>query len=224
MPPTTRGVKRDRLTYVFVNYSIMYGFKTQDISRLPGIAESELSVNLGHLAADLLNIFGESIRIFGANSPKPPRVKKKLQGTIKSVSTFCGYDYLEEAAEALWFPTSYGLTPRLTGPNSPRSKITAFVQIQRTYNETQIAEGFYGFQMNKQDFITYSQDLKLFSSQELTESEREKIFFGASAPKPGKASKTIIANGRKAVFTTFYDDSRQSELTNAGWKCSSETI
>lgn len=221
MPPNTRGKLRDRPIYVFVNTWVVYGFKSKNLTGVPGISEANLVTQLGQITQEVLDFYGEPIRIFGANAPKPPRVTRNLEGR-KTFSTYCSHDYVDDAQAAGWRLLKPGTYPTMNSVDSPRSTLTAFVKLDRIYSEDsgQTAEGYYGFNLNKQDFAQYRQALNLLGIEQLNEVDRQKIFTGARSPKPGKAS---ILTGR-SNFSTFYDPSQIAALTTAGWKCTPEVI
>lgn len=210
MPAYTRGRKRDQLRYVKVNPVLWYGFKTVDLSAIAGVSAADLTA-LGHTA----NPTGTgALLCIGANAPKPPRVTKKIAGASStsqgSTSTFCAYDRLPQAAAAGW---SVGKSGREVGLRTSGRSVTALVEI---------APGgvMYAFSMNAGDFASYGAELGLKSASSITtEAEINRVVFGSSLPRPGRASKELTTG----TITSFYDPSKKADLQqpSAGWRIQS---
>lgn len=215
MPSSTRGRKREELTYVAASEFVMYGFKTFEIDSVPGITNADLTA-LGHVAAAGMTVDSTKVYVLRANAPKPPRVSKKTSTTTSgtgtggtgtsplTVSTFCAYDKLSDAYAAKWTLAKRGRGITFRGENSPTRQRTVAVPI---------GGGFYCFSCDRATFTTYGAALGLKGT--LTATEAKKAFMGASAPKPGTAG-TKTANGS---VSSFYDPSKQGDLAgaDAGW-------
>lgn len=215
MASSARGRKREELTYVAASEFVMYGFKTFDISGVPGITAGDLTA-LGHVKAEGMTPDATKVYVLRANAPKPPRVTKKAQAgatgtgtggtgtTPLTVSTFCAYNKLSDAYAAKWSLAKQGRGITFRGENSPTRQRTVAVPI---------GGGFYCFSCDRSTFTTYGAALGLKGT--LTQAEAKKAFMGASAPKPGQAA-TKTANGS---VSTFYDPGKQGDLAgaDAGW-------
>lgn len=227
MPPGTRGRAKDRICYVATTFSagaprIMYGFKTVDLADAVGVTETDLTTQLGHLYGTngSFSFPAGSIPVFAANAPKPPRVSKPTTlgqegstATTRSVSTFCAADKIILARNGGWSLVKQGRGVTVRSANSPGSQMTVWVEMP--------GGGRYAYRMNKSDYQANFEILGLKAAGDgenaLTDERRATLFFGASAPKPGKASKLVISNERPATFSTFYAESKASELLNDGW-------
>lgn len=239
MPPSTRGRSRDQVCYVPVTMvgatpKLLYGFKTKDIAALSGVSSADLTTQLGHIYGTngVFTFPAGTIPIFGANAPKPPRVTKALSGTTatptptegepapapapatgKSISTFCGVDKVVSARNGGWNLSGQGRGITVRGKNTSLSQCTVLIEIP--------GNGIYAYRLNKTDFDTYQTALGLRTLGDgetgLNETERASIYFGASAPKPGKASIKTVVNGRTSTFSTFYPPAQANALASAGW-------
>lgn len=214
MPSYTRAKKRDVLTYVKANTSLLYGFKTKDLSAIAGVSSSELSSQLGHVLATGTLPAGALLCI-GANNPKPPRVTKRIanaaanaQGTI---STFCAYDKLATAYAGGWNLAKQG---RLVPLRTDGKSITAVVELSTN-------GPLYAYSLNKADFDAYGAQLGLKSADSInSQAELNRLVVGTSLPRPGRASKTVGAG----TFSTFYDPSKLTDLqsSTSGWRIISQ--
>lgn len=206
MPTFTRGIKRDQTKYVLVNPSLYYGFRTKDLSAVPGVTAGDLTA-LGHVDAPA----GGLASCFGANAPKPPRVSKALASTgpeqQASISSFCAYDQLAAALGAGWNLAKDG---RAVGLRNTARTVTAVIAIDT-------AGPYYCFPMNAADFASYATELGLLSSSSMTTAvEQELLVRGASYPKPGRAMKELESG---ATVNSFYSPEKLADLQNptSGW-------
>ncbi|MGL4498577.1 MAG: hypothetical protein ACRC78_12670 [Planktothrix sp.] len=218
MASAARGRKREELTYVAASASVMYGFKTFDISAVAGITAGDLTA-LGHVKAAGMTNDAAKVYVLRANAPKPPRVSKKTTagtaGTTSggagtsplTVSTFCAFNKLNDAFAAKWTLAKRGRGVTFRGENSPTRQRTVAIPI---------GGGFYCFSCDRSTFTTYGAALGLKGT--LTEAEAAKAFMGASAPKPGNAG-TKTANGS---VSSFYDPTKKGDLIGSelGWSLS----
>jgi hypothetical protein len=79
MPLSTRGRTRNIKKAVRINASLHYGFKTADLSALPGVtAEDVLALGQRDLTSGL------GLVVFSPNAPKPARFKKRLTGGVQA--------------------------------------------------------------------------------------------------------------------------------------------
>jgi hypothetical protein len=215
MASSARGRKREELTYVAASEFVMYGFKTFDISGVPGITASDLTA-LGHVKAAGMTPDATKVYVLRANAPKPPRVTKKATSggvgtgtggagaTPLTVSTFCSYNALSAAYAAKWTLAKQGRGITFRGEGSPTRQRTVAVPI---------GGGFYCFSCDRSTFSTYGTALGLKGA--LTDAEAKKAFMGASAPKPGTAGTKTTAGS----VSSFYDPSKKGDLAgaDAGW-------
>ena len=221
MAPYTRGKKRDKLTYVSVYQGLLYGFKTKDFSALAGISESDLSTKLGHLLGAFVVPPG-SIRVLGANLPKPARVTKKIVnaavGSQQSVSTFCGYQNLATAMADGWNVTTQRKGVSLRPETSTKNSLTAIAQL---------SDGsLYCYAMNKVDFQSYGATLGLQSATNLgsiSDLERAKLVAGSTIPKPGKAV-IEVAGGAGGTFQSYYSTASKDGATTGGFSILTDEV
>lgn len=215
MPASTRGRKREELVYVAASEFVMYGFKTFDMSNLPGIDSGDL-VAMGHIKAAGLTPDTTKVYVLRANAPKPPRVSKKTNttttgtgtgatGTVPlTVSTFCAYDKVADAMAKKWTLAKRGRGITFRTEGSATRQRTAAIPI---------GNGFYCFSCDRGTFSNYGATLGLKGT--LNEAEAKKAFMGASAPKPGTA-KAVVAG---SSVTSMYDPAKKGDLASSetGW-------
>lgn len=215
MPASTRGRKREELVYVAASELVMYGFKTFDISSVPGITAANIGA-LGHVKAEGMTADATKVYVLRANAPKPPRVSKKTSttttgtgtgttGTVPlTVSTFCGYNKIADAMAAKWTLAKKGRGITFRGEGSATRQRTVAIPI---------GNGFYCFSCDRGTFSNYGATLGLKGT--LTEAEAKKAFMGASAPKPGTA-KAVVAG---SSVTSMYDPAKKGDLaaSETGW-------
>lgn len=213
----TRGKKRNILTYVEVYTNLLYGFKTKDLSALAGVSEGDLTTQLGHLVGAFTAPSG-SIKILGANAPKPARVKKNLAnagaGAQQSVSTFCATAKYSAAMAAGWDVIKQRRGVTIRPETSTKNSVTAIATLSDT--------SCYCFPMNKADFSTYKAALGLQSIGDfgsVTETEIAKFVSGSSIPRPGKASIEVSGGG---TFSSFYSTANKDDLATAGFNILSD--
>jgi hypothetical protein len=185
MSAYTRGKTRDKLTFVKVSKTkeLFYGFKTKDLTSLSGISAGDLTA-LGHKEAGALTV--GAITIIGANSPKPPRVKKVINKKPNaaqqgSVSSFCGIDSLGTAATEGWQVVDGGRGVKIT--NNSRTK-TVGAKIE--------GGGLYLFPMNANDATTFAAELGLVLPDNISDSERAEAFSGTTYPRPAVLGKATV--------------------------------
>ena len=211
MPSYTRGRLRDQMTYVAVNATLRYGFRTKDLAQVTGVAASDLTA-LGHVAIGAVG--GAAVLCFGANSPKPPRATKRLTRSVSnvqgSVSTFCAFNQVSAAIAAGWSVRS----GRSVGLRSTGRTTTAVVSLGA-------GQAMYAFPMNTEDFNSYGTDLGLQSGASITSAELNRLVTGSSQPRPGRATR-ILANG--VTFTSFYAPEQKEELQQNGWRINTDAI
>lgn len=195
MPSYTRGQRRDKFVFVKVSTSsnLYYGFKTKDFGAIAGVSAADITA-LGHLEASALP--ASRITIVGANSPKPPRVKKITNNAPSatqqgSVSTYCAISSLATATAAGWQMVDGGRGVKVT--NNTRT-VTVGAKIE--------GGGYYLFPMNASDVTTYAAALGLETAPNISATERAQAFSGSSYPKPDIVSITT-ANGNFSSFCSF---------------------
>jgi hypothetical protein len=192
MPSYTRNKKREKLTFVKVSLTqaLFYGFKTKDLASLSGVSADDL-IALGHL--DAAGLPATRITIIGANSPKPPRMRKIVNKTPganvqASVSTYCAIDKIATAAAAEWQLVNAGRGVHVS--NNART-VTVGAKIA--------GGGYYLFPMNAADAASYAETLGLELPTALSGVERAQAFSGTSYPKPA-VIKIATAAG---TFSSF---------------------
>lgn len=210
MPSYTRGKKRENFTFVAVNNTILYGFKTKDISAIAGVSSADLVTQLGHMTAtEAANAGAARIMVVGANAPKPPRVSKKISnaavGTQQSVSTFCSVITLSAALGAGWNLVKTGRGVILRAASAGKGTVTAVAKLSNGAS--------YAFPMNKADFDAYGAQLGLESAATVTTpDEKAKLVSGSNNPRPGRAALEL-ADG--SIFSSFF--SSATDLGTSGF-------
>lgn len=209
MPLYTRGQNRDKLTFVKANAILLYGFYTKDLDAIASVSAADLTA-LGHMDATAAAAVASGIRVIGANSPKPPRVSKKIANatinTQASVSTFCGFDAIAAAGGAGFKLIKPAQKANLVGLNSSRRSMTAIATLSNSL--------LYCFSMNAADFTQYGAALGLKSAGDITtDTERRKLIFGSNSSRPGRAT-LATENGD---FTSFFSTASEEALGAAGW-------
>lgn len=207
MPSYTRGVRRDKQSFVKVSRTtnLYYGFKTKDLTALQSVSLTDL-VALGHLTVAALP--STRITIMGANSPKPPRVRKILTttptvSTQESASTYCGVDAISTALAAGWNLVNGGRGIKVTN-NARTTTVAAKIE----------EGGYYLFPMNTADATAYAATLGLVLPGSLSASERANAFSGSTFPRPHKLSKNLTAG----TITTFCSYDNVDDALAAGWE------
>lgn len=213
MPSYTRNKKRSDLVFVAINQYLYFGFKPKDLTSFPGISSEDITA-LGHILTNAIPEGG--LRIIGANAPKPPRVTKKISnatiGQQQRVSTLCGYDNLLLAQAKGWNLTKSRLSVSLKPASANRGSLTAIAILSNSIH--------YCFPMSKPDFDSFGAELGLKSPAQITSTiDRLKFVSGSTSPKPGKASKKLEDG---SLFTSFYSDAKESDLTGNGWNILSQ--
>lgn len=213
MPFSARGKTKENLVFVAINDFLYFGFKSKNLSSLPGISASDISA-LGHL--QISGVSDGKIRILGASAPKPPKVSKKIEnatpGQQQSVSTYCGYDSLIDAEVVGWRLIKGRQLVALKAVNDFRGSLTAIAKL---------TDGsLYCFPMNRDDFASYGLELGLKSALDITtESQRKQLVSGASIPYPGRASKILSVKSR---FSSFFSSANQTDIAALGYDILSE--
>lgn len=211
MPSYTRGKPRNTLTFVRMGAAsnLYYGFKTKDLASIGGVTAADLA-DCGHLTVAQVPATG-SILILGANSPKPPRVKKRIavnpsSATQGSVSTFCAPAALGAAAAAGFLLAKPGRGVKITPDGR---SVSAAAKPSAT-------GGLYVFPMNKDDFTAYSAVLGLEIPN--TAAERAQCYTGSSSPRPAIAKKTVAAGAGIATVSSFVSYDAIDAAITAGWE------
>lgn len=218
MPSYTRGIKRENIKFVRVNRiaTVYYGFNQKDFSAVTGVSEGDISV-LGHIDANAVP--EGSIKILRANSPKPARVKKRINSNPNvsqqgSISTWCSAEKINEALSNRWTLVSPAQATKCTRAREGARSVTALAAI---------SDGsYYAFSMNKADFDANKSALGLVDIGDfanLTDQEKWGMIVGSSFPKPGRVSKSL-ENG--AIQSHFYSSDNADAARQAGWDINSE--
>lgn len=207
MPNPARGRSREQLTGVRFNDRLLYCFKTSDdlASGVTGVSAADLQTQLGHqiITAGIVPA-GGLIGVLGANAPKPPRVSKLDRTTGRSISTFCATDRLQSAIRSGWALAKSGRT-RGVLDTLRRKKVYVelfgllyvFSCVDETYNELGQLLGL--------------KDAAMIT----TATEFERVVYGASYPRPGKAYfKKLSGAGssRNPEISSFYDPEKSNDI------------
>ncbi|MDB9375753.1 hypothetical protein [Nodularia sphaerocarpa] len=212
MPSYTRGQNRRDFYYVEINPYAYFVFKPKNLAAITGVTADDI-LALGHTPPE--SVFLGRFRIFGANSPKPPRVTKKIRvesvAQQKSVSTFCGYNAIASAAARGWKLTAGRQSVRLNALSEFRRSLTAIATLTDGY--------LYCFPMNKEDFTLFGTQLGLRLGATFTSDlDKAKMVTGSSSPYPAKVSKLL----GQATFTTFCSTDRLASAIAEGFNVVSE--
>ena len=190
MPSYLRGQERnlEKFVLIYQGGTLYYGFNTKDFESLTGygITSTELTA-LGHLDLDAVPDAG--IVIIRANSPKPARVKKRINknpgvNEIGYASTFVAAGSLATAAQEGWKFAQQGRGISLSQTDRTTTAIA----------DLSASQGLYASPMNTADFQLYRDTLGLQSKANTTQQERQRIFTGASRPRPPVVSR-VTDNG-----------------------------
>lgn len=205
MPGYTRGQTRENLRFVLINPVFAYGWKTKDLAAAVGVSEADLTTQLGHMDAVAAAAVANVVMVTGANSPKPARVVKRIQGATTaqaaSIGTFLAHDKLAAANAGGWSLTKRGRGVRLTGNVTGKRSVTAVAELSNGLQ--------YAFPLNKTDFDLVSADLGLQSAAQISDVEAAKLVSG-SRSKPGVAA---IEDEQGTLSTFFSTASREAALT-----------
>ena len=191
MPSYLRGQERnlEKFVLIYQNGDLYYGFNTKDFTGLTGygITDAEITA-LGHLNLD--GVPDNGIVIIRANSPKPARVKKRINrnpgvNQIGYASTFVAAGSLATAAQEGWKFAQQG-----RGISLSQSSRTTTAMADLSSNE-----GLYAAPMNTADFEGSFEPLGLKSKATITDQERQRIFTGASRPRPPVVSRVTDTGG-----------------------------
>lgn len=193
MPSYLQGQLRDQLRFikVFSDGNLYYGFNTKDFSDNAGVSDADTSI-LGHLQVG--SVPASAIRVFGANSPKPPRMKKVINANptvaqIESISTFVAPDSVAAAEQQGWKIVKRPLNVSFSyGERS----VTALAELSNG--------GLYAFPQNRATHDAVASELGLINKTELSSAERKKAFTGTSRPRPAEVRKKGTNSGRLKSF------------------------
>ncbi len=172
---------------------LYYGFSTQDFASTAGLGLTVADMaTLGHL--DASNVPADGIRIFAANSPKPPRVKKVVNRRPTAsqhgdTSTYCSPGQLRQAEAEGWKFAKSGRAVTIT--NSNRTW-TMGVELD--------GGGIYLFPMNPIDADAYADVLGLQRPAQISATERQRAFSGSSRPRPAKVKLEIAGQSTINAF------------------------
>lgn len=196
--PSTTQYDTKRAVYVkpFSTSPILYGFKTN--------VKETTSTECGHVAVNPASL--PTNLVFGANAPKPGRATR--QTTTGSESSFYDidkYSALKQAGYSLSRP-SYRLR------SSGRRSYTVYVTIGAKEGG---AGGIkYAWNMPKSLYDQINSEMTALGIRVADGSETD-LVFGASSPKPPKASKVLLSDGGSRTLSTFFDPSK--DTLPEGW-------
>ncbi len=191
--PSTTQYDPKRGVYVkpFSSATILYGFKTN--------VRQSTSTECGHIAVDPDNL--PNNLVFGANAPKPGRATRQTTtGSESSFYDISKYGALKQNGYSLSRP-SYRLR------SSGRRSYTTYVTIGA--NESGAGGVKYAWNMPKSLYDQIEGELTALGIRVADGSETD-LVFGASSPKPPKASKVILEGTGSKTLSTFYDPSKSA--------------
>lgn len=141
--------------------------------------------------------------VIGCSFPKPRRASKRE--AQRFTSSFVSKDKILDAKKAGYRVTASKARSKLILPGSAAFVETAYVAINGIK---------YGWNIPKVT-ETNAGELGGLGVMKPTASDRDEICFGASYPKPGRASKTFVSGDDIKIVSTYYDPSK-TELPT-GW-------
>jgi hypothetical protein len=214
MPGYLRGVSRDQNALVKISKTqpIYYNFTTKSFASLVGISDADLRTQLGHLDAAPTGV----IVFVRSNSPKPPRVSKRIRNNPTAqqqgiVSTYCGVNDISKAiSEHGWSFQKRGRGVRLTNNNRTISAIA------KLSTGVLVVEP-----KNADDVNSYAGPLGLILPGTInTAAEQARLVWGASFPKVGRAEKPLglSTTTQKEVSVTMpFSTDAADNLAQNGW-------
>jgi hypothetical protein len=166
---------------------IKYGFRTT--------VKESTSTTLGH--QPLTALVPVQGLIFKANSPKPRRASRRTATGLES--SFVG-------AAAITAAIAAGFDIVKARPNGRKTKTRFQVPVYVTINGVKYAWG-----LRKAQFTKLGTNLKTLGITEVTGTETD-LVFGASFPKPPRAT-SVATQGEETVTTSsFYDPSKEAAV------------
>ena len=215
MPEYTRGQLRDVLTFIEMEGGVLfYGFTTKNFAGTDGLNLSQGDMlTLGHL--DPGSVPATGIRIIAANSPKPPRVKKVINARPTAnqqgnASTFCAPGKIRDAETAGWKFAKSGRNVTISNNNRTW-----------TMGVNLAGGGMYLFPMNRIDAENHADDLGLQRPTQISRTERQRAFSGATRPRPAKM-KLVLGGG--SSISAFCSDASIDNALTAGWQITKPAI
>lgn len=185
--------KREVYVVPFVTSAIRYGFLTN--------VRAVVSTDCGHTAVDRTAL--PAGLVFGANAPKPGRAsRKRLNGTDSS--------YYDIGVAAALRQAGYSLSrPRARRGGASTLSSTVFVTIGTIKYAWRIRD----------DLLTRLGADAAALGISVAGNAEEDLVFGASFPKPPRASKVVTGVGGFDTLSTFIDPTRLDNLPE-GWSSS----
>lgn len=216
MSSYTRGRKRDVLTFVNINATLLYGWNAPDLAAAAGVSSADLNTQLGHLGATAAAAIATGIMVMGANAPKPARAVKKVAGaptsSAGSISTYIAFDKRAAAATAGWSVRGSQRGVRLSAPVAGKRSQTAVAELSNGL--------LYAFPMNQEDFALVGSTLGLQAAAQISAVEATKLATGMKQTRPGRAS--LEDSG--GILTAFFSTSARDAAVAAGFSVVSEEV
>lgn len=209
-----QGITRDKIYFCPINSQAFKRYKTKDYVALPGVSTTEF--NIAALGLQLETPTNKLILV-GAQSPNPPRVSRPIRNTADldattqdRISTYCSYLLVSALTKpGVWTIVEGGTSVSL---RSDSASISAIVEVKNIGNLTYSVV----VPMNQVTFTNVANTLGLKHPNTITtQIERERLVFRSNNPKPGKASKYEIKNGKKVLRSSVCSDG--IDFTN-GWQ------
>jgi hypothetical protein len=153
--------------------------------------------------------------IFNANSPKPPRVGKKIAGY--NVSCFAEPAKLGALKKDKW---------RII-ERTYRKPICKYIQGGYGAGTVKVTVEAMNYAWNIPDFLrqapTFSTHMSALGLSACSESDIDQVFWGASNGFPRPAQASFVNPDGTITHTTFVEQTKEDSLP-AGWKLSSRRI
>ncbi len=194
---------------------LKYGFKTD-------VADATSTI-LGHVAA--IDASGNYIAgvAFGINSPKPPKAKKFFGSATKRFeSSFVDKDAVNNARADGWI-----ITPGKR-QNARSTDFSKLVYVDFKVQDAVAAVGGtpavaaitikYCWRIPQYQYVKFlATDKDILGIKDVTSADVRELIIGLNNPKPRRASKTVIINGKEQTYSTFVASDKVDTLPSGGW-------
>jgi hypothetical protein len=219
MAASTRGKNRETIYFIQLTTVILWGFKPVDWAGTPGVSDVD-TILLGWKDEETAGKIETSIRIYGANSPRPPRYKKILNknptaGQRGSISAF-GKGELSSAELKAFADSGWQQSKPARGLIINANARTETVGCPLSNG------GLYLLNCEASKVAAYADSLGLVRATSLrtNTNNKKKCFTGTNKPQPIKVRK-VEDNG---TLTMPCSPTKLSTVLSVGWVLAHEEI